>query len=253
MTEIDMQPGGADRQPIVRLVGDQLRADSRDVAAYFRRDHKNVLQAIANLHCSPSFRGLNFQPFKINDLTGETTSHVEMTKDGFAFLVMGFTGAAAAVFKEAYIGQFNAMEAELRRRTAMDPVALLNNPAALRGLLTGYSEKVIGLEGRIAEQAPKVEAYARIAEADGSLCVRDAANSLQVRPVDLKRYLVANRWIYKRPGTKEWCGYSTRIITGMLTHKVATVPHDDGHDRIRTQVRITPKGLGRLAEELVLA
>ncbi|CAO4171086.1 Antirepressor protein C-terminal domain-containing protein [Methylorubrum extorquens] len=253
MTESDMQPAGADRQPIVRVMDGELRADSRDVAAYFRKRHADVLRAIRDLQCSDEFRRCNFASFNINDLQGETTSHVTMTKDGFAFLVMGFTGAAAAVFKEAYIGRFNAMEAELRRRSSIDPVALLNDPAALRGLLAGYSEKVIGLEGRIAEQAPKVEAYARIAEADGSLCVRDAANSLQVRPVDLKRYLVANRWIYKRPGTKEWCGYSTRIITGMLTHKVATVPHDDGHDRIRTQVRITPKGLGRLAEELVLA
>ncbi|CAO4186210.1 Antirepressor protein C-terminal domain-containing protein [Methylorubrum aminovorans] len=252
MTESDMQPAGADRQPIVRVMEGELRADSRDVAAYFRKQHKHVLEAITNLHCSDSFRSANFRPIKINDLRGESTSHVEMTKDGFAFLVMGFTGAAAAVFKEAYIGQFNAMEAEIRRRSAVDPVALLNDPAALRGLLAGYSEKVLGLQGRIAEQAPKVEAYTRIAEADGSLCVRDAANSLQIRPIDLKRYLVANRWIYKRPGTKEWCGYSTRIITGLLTHKVATIPHDDGHDRIRTQVRITPKGLGRLAEEFAL-
>ncbi len=253
MTEIDMQPGGADRQPIVREVGGELRADSRDVAAYFRRDHKNVLQAITNLHCSPGFRGLNFQPFKINDLTGETTSHVEMTKDGFAFLVMGFTGAAAAVFKEAYIGQFNAMEAELRRRSAVDPVALLNDPAALRGLLAGYSEKVIGLESQIAAQAPKLEAYARIAEADGSLCIRDAAKALQVRPIDLTKHLIANSWIYKRVGSKEWSAYQPKLAQLLLRHKTATIPHEDGHDRIRTQVRVTPKGLARLAEEMVAA
>ncbi len=36
-----------------------------------------------------------------------------MTKDGFVFLVMGFTGKKAAAFKEAYIAEFNRMEAEL--------------------------------------------------------------------------------------------------------------------------------------------
>ncbi|MHC2104108.1 phage antirepressor KilAC domain-containing protein [Methylobacterium sp. CM6246] len=107
--------------------------------------------------------------------------------------------------------------------------------------------------GRIAEQAPKVEAYDRLAESDGSLCMRDAAKSLQVRPIDLKSYLISNRWIYQRPGCQEWIAYQSRIITGLLIHKVTAVPHDDGHDRIRTQVRVTPKGLGRLAEELVLA
>ena len=37
-----------------------------------------------------------------------------MTRDGFSFLVMGFTGAKAAHWKEKYIEAFNAMEAELR-------------------------------------------------------------------------------------------------------------------------------------------
>lgn len=39
-----------------------------------------------------------------------------MTRDGFVFLVMGFTGKMAAKFKEAYIKAFNAMEAMLRAR-----------------------------------------------------------------------------------------------------------------------------------------
>jgi hypothetical protein len=33
----------------------------------------------------------------------------EMTKDGFIFLVMGYTGAKAAQIKEAYIHAFNHM------------------------------------------------------------------------------------------------------------------------------------------------
>lgn len=253
MTGTDMQSAGADRQPIVREVDGELRADSRDVSAYFRKRHADVLRAIRDLQCSDEFRRCNFASFSINNLQGEATSHVTMTKDGFAFLVMGFTGVAAAVFKEAYIGQFNAMEAELRRRSAIDPVALLNDPAALRGLLAGYSEKVIGLESQIAAQAPKLEAYARIAEADGSLCIRDAAKSLQIRPIDLKNYLVANGWIYKRPGTKEWSAYQPKLGSLLLRHKTATIPHEDGHDRIRTQVRVTPKGLARLAEEMAAA
>ena len=33
----------------------------------------------------------------------------QMTKDGFVFLVMGFTGSKAAKFKEDYINAFNEM------------------------------------------------------------------------------------------------------------------------------------------------
>lgn len=37
-----------------------------------------------------------------------------MTRDGFALLVMGYTGELAMKFKEFYIRQFNAMEKALR-------------------------------------------------------------------------------------------------------------------------------------------
>ena len=176
-----------------------------------------------------------------------------MTKDGFAFLVMGFTGAAAAVFKEAYIERFNAMEAQMRAQPVVDPMALLNDPAALRSLLLANTEKVLALQGKVAEQAPIVSAYERIAEADGTLCIRDAAKALQMRPIDLTNHLVAKGWIYRRPGTKEWSAYQPKLSSLLMRHKLATIPHEDGHERVRTQVRITPKGIGRLAEELALS
>ena len=37
----------------------------------------------------------------------------QITRDGFAFLAMGFTGKRAAQFKEAYINAFNQMEQAL--------------------------------------------------------------------------------------------------------------------------------------------
>jgi len=40
-----------------------------------------------------------------------------ITKDGFIFLVMGFTGEKAAQIKEAYIDAFNRMEVRLAQQT----------------------------------------------------------------------------------------------------------------------------------------
>ena len=42
---------------------------------------------------------------------------VEMTRKGFEFLVLGFTGRKAAQFREAYIERFHQMEAELIKKT----------------------------------------------------------------------------------------------------------------------------------------
>jgi Rha family phage regulatory protein len=102
-----------------------------NIADVFGKDHGHVLRDIRNLECSPSFRDVNFDVFKINDLTGESTSHVEMTRDGFTFLAIGFTGAKAAEWKEEYIAAFNAMEAELAVRADRAPIGIDPNIAAL--------------------------------------------------------------------------------------------------------------------------
>ena len=92
----------------------QPKTTSLNVAAVFGKKHKNVLQAAERLGCSERFTRLNFQPSSYTDPTGRTVPMVEMTRDGFTILAMGFTGPKAMAFKEAYISQFNAMEAALR-------------------------------------------------------------------------------------------------------------------------------------------
>lgn len=73
-----------------------------------------MLRSIDCLDCSDSFTERNFAFSGYIDATGRNLRSVDMSKDGFTFLAMGFTGTKAARFKEAYIAQFNAMEAELR-------------------------------------------------------------------------------------------------------------------------------------------
>jgi Rha family phage regulatory protein len=107
------------RLPVLSVKDGSVVANSRDVAAYFLKEVRHVHEAIRNLgDYEPEFVVANFRPFKINDLTGQSTSHYEITKDGFTLLAMGFTGERALKFKIAYINQFNVMEAEIRRREA---------------------------------------------------------------------------------------------------------------------------------------
>lgn len=229
--------------PIATGAGGEARTMSTlEIAELTGKRHDNVMVDVRNMLFQLDKDGLTFQGNYRDSMNREKPCY-HLPQRECLILVSGYSIPMRAKIVDRW--------QELERREQA-PAIDLNDPAALRGLLLSHTEKVIELQGQIAQQAPKVEAYSRIADADGSLCFRDAANSLQIRPVDLKRYLVANRWIYKRPGTMEWCGYSTRLVTGMLTHKVATIPHDDGHDRIRTQVRVTPKGLARLAEDLAL-
>lgn len=69
---------------------------SRDVAEKFGKFHKDILKAVKNLDCSTSFNERNFAPVEYVDSKGEKRPEVLMTRDGFTFLAMGFTGAKAA-------------------------------------------------------------------------------------------------------------------------------------------------------------
>ncbi|RWT34456.1 hypothetical protein DN612_01505 [Aeromonas caviae] len=93
-----------------------LMTTSIKVAEAFGKRHDNVLRKLETLGCSPEFNALNFEAVEYLDLKGEARKAWNMTKDGFIFLVMGFTGTKAAAIKEAYIAEFNRMAEELHRR-----------------------------------------------------------------------------------------------------------------------------------------
>lgn len=90
---------------------------SRKVAEIFNKRHDDVLKAVRNAGCSVEFRHRNFAESYYKDLQGKRQPEILLTKDGFAFVVMGFTGKQAARFKEAYIYRFNEMEQLIKSRS----------------------------------------------------------------------------------------------------------------------------------------
>ena len=96
-------------------VDDKPVVSSLEVAKCFEKAHKNVLQSINNLACSPEFSRLNFQPRDYRS-RGKLYPEMMMTRDGFTILVMGFDGPNAMQFKEAYITAFNRMEETIKYR-----------------------------------------------------------------------------------------------------------------------------------------
>ncbi|UMT23045.1 transcriptional regulator [Escherichia coli] len=99
--------------PDVTIENGRAITTSIAVAEYFGKRHDNVIQKIKLLDCSAEFAALNFKVSEYIDSTGRKLPMYQITKNGFVFLVMGFTGKKAAAFKEAYIAEFDRMEAEL--------------------------------------------------------------------------------------------------------------------------------------------
>lgn len=233
--------------PTLAIFEGQPRADSRDVAVTFGRNHKDVLRAYRDAHCSAEFRQRNFAPFYIKDLTGESLSHVLMTKNGFAFLVLGFTGAEAGVFKEAYIERFDAMEAELRDRAparidVRDPAQLALIAGQLLEVNRELTVRAETAERAVEAAAPKVAFVDRFVDAEGLYGLQNAARALGQPPNGFIDGLKGEVLFYQGGSLVPRAHFASRglfVVKPILT---------DG--RARYQTFVTAKGLRWLASRL---
>lgn len=94
----------------------KVLASSREVAEKFGKRHSDVIRSIKNLiendstqNCVQCFRRSIYK-----DETGKSNKMYMMNRDGFTFLVMGFTGKSANEWKWKYINAFNQMEEKLK-------------------------------------------------------------------------------------------------------------------------------------------
>ncbi len=120
----------------------------------------------------------------------------------------------------------------------VEPELKLNDPAALRGYLLIYTEKVIALTKELEEQKPKVEFYDGVNRSVNSLSLRDAAKSLGFKPSVFKAQLIEDGLLYG----KNALPYQRYIDSGYF--EVAQFIHKsaDGNEFVRPYTRITGKG-----------
>ncbi|EDT3566385.1 transcriptional regulator, partial [Salmonella enterica subsp. diarizonae] len=102
--------------PEVFIAGKEPVTTSQAIARYFERDHDKIVNRIGNLDCSDEFLTRNFKRVKFEHKGRDLVAY-EVTKDGFVFLTMSFTGKKAAAFKENYIAQFNYMAEWIAERS----------------------------------------------------------------------------------------------------------------------------------------
>ncbi|WP_322964439.1 phage antirepressor KilAC domain-containing protein [Sphingomonas fuzhouensis] len=132
--------------------------------------------------------------------------------------------------------------------------AALNDPAALRGLLLGYSERVIALEdrntaleGQNAALTPKAEALDRIGSTEGSMNITAAAKVIKVGPRELHDWLRSNGWTYRRPDCDRVLAYQAKVDAGYLEHRLVKFQPPGQPERSTFQVMVTAKGVAKLA------
>lgn len=187
------------------------------VAEVFGKNHADVLRDIRNLHCSDEFHQRNFaEMFFTKNLPNNghrNDPYIEMSKDGFSFLVMGYTGEKAGEFKETFIAEFNKREVMLKSDDyilARSQEILNNRLRSLEANLRLSKEQLALQEEVIKVQAPKVEYYEKVLQSESwfpiTLIAKDLGMSAQALNDSLKRkgvlYKVGRTWVltYKHQG-----------------------------------------------------
>ncbi|WP_371767521.1 phage antirepressor KilAC domain-containing protein [Massilia sp.] len=117
-------------------------------------------------------------------------------------------------------------------------------------LLTAEKQQ---LTNQVAELAPAAAGLELIAGADGTMCITDAAKTLQMQPYKLRDALLEMKWMYRRQGKGGYVAYQPTIHSGYLVHKVANYQDPEtGEQKSNAQVLVTRKGLAKLAKLLSL-
>lgn len=219
---------------------------SREIALRTGKEHKNVLADIRKMLADIGKAEAEFSAAAQVPGPNGSTRTVEvfnLPKRECLILVSGYS----VELRAAIIDRWQELEAQ----DADPTVALLKalgDPAAMRSILLGYTEKVIELEAENAKLKPAAEALDRIAESHGTFCRSTAAKMLQTQPHTLIRWMRTNGWTFRRPGDKDDLAYQSKIAAGMLEHKITTGQRPDGSEWSSTQVRVTPKGIAVLAK-----
>ena len=212
-----------------------LTMSSREIAGLTGSTHDNVLKTIRGL-ITKGVVSPNETPYQ-HPQNGQAYTEFQLTYRDTMVVVSGYSVELRARIIDRW--------QELERGVA--PALPRTFAEALR-LAAEQAEQLERQQQALAIAEPKAAALDRLAGADGTMCVTNAAKSLKVPPRKLFAWLSAERWIYKRAGSAAWTAYQDRIQSGRLQHKTTTVERSDGSDKVVDQVLVTAKGLAKLAK-----
>lgn len=222
------------------ITGNTPFMSSREIAELVEKQHPHVLRDIRSM-----IEALKDDP--VLDHLGEDkdgrgyTRCFYLNRELTETLITGYS----IPLRHKVIRRLHELERGFGNAIAIAPPQSF--AAALR-LAADQAEQLERQQAELAEAAPKIEALDRIAGATGAMCITDAAKHLQIKPHELFAWLQEHKWIFRRPGCRHWLAYQDRIQSGHLLHKLTTVGTDElGEQRAATQVRVTPKGLTKLA------
>lgn len=181
---------------LVYLNNNEAVCDSLLIAEKFEKQHKNVIRAIENImadspaqNCARCFRKTTYK-----DEQGKPRPMYLMNRDGFAFLVMGFTGKKANEWKWNYIHAFNHMEAILRERLTEAWLETRQQGKLTRKAETDVIQKLVEHAKEQGSEHPDMlyMTYSKLANKMAGIKKRDEATVTQLNNLSLMENIILN-------------------------------------------------------------
>lgn len=181
---------------LVYLNNNEAVCDSLLVAEKFGKRHADVIEKIEKIMSEDSTENSVqcFIPSFYKDGTGKNNKMYLMNRDGFTFLVMGFTGKKANEWKWNYINAFNSMEAILRERSTEAWIETRQQGKLTRKSETDIIQKLIEYaEGQGSEHADMLYmTYSKLANKMAGIKKRDEATVTQLNNLSLIENIILN-------------------------------------------------------------
>ena len=231
---------------ITKTEDGKLVVSSRRVADDFKKEHKNVVQAIKNIKAENSAVTKMFIESSYKAGTGKNYKEYLLTRDGFSLLVMGFNGREALEWKLKYIEAFNAMEMKLKEISKPDSY-MIDDPIERAKRWIEEREQYNKVVAELEEQNSFVN---KISESNGSLLVREVAKLASKGNVVIGEKALWNK-------LREW-GYISKKSTEPMQSAINAgwfevierVVERSGKSLIYKTTKVTAKGQVHIIKKL---
>ena len=208
---------------------------SKEIAALTEKRHGDVLRDIRVLMDAIGDVAELQHVVNVPDSRGYTAEML-LPRDITETLITGYS----VPLRLKVIRRLHELEAQAAKPA---PVANLNDPAALRGLLLGYTEQVLQLEHKLEEAAPAINLYAAIGVSQDAQPLISVAKVFNTGQNRLFRYLRKHN-ILMTGGDKQNLPYQQYQDAGRfeVTYHEYKVP-ETGEVKLKHRTFLTPKGL----------
>lgn len=236
--------------------------DSRDVAEWVGKDHKNLIRDIRGYIEHMEIGKLKVEPTEFFIEHSYVSSQNKalpcylITRKGCEMIANKMIGQKGTIFTAAYIERFHEYEEQLRANRKPDSYMIEDPAARARRWAEEYEEraalavKVDEQQAQLEEQKPQVDFAKHVSDASDLLTIAEFAKIVQDEDIKIGRNKLFD-WLreneYIRPGSRE--PYQRYVDQGLFRVKETVKHHAYGYN-VFPQTFITGKGQIYFVEKL---